>query len=169
MKSFFLSTFLVGILLFSGCGYHVGEIRPTPMRSVRTLAVNTFKNSTYRPRVEVLLADSLIRSLQTDGTYRIEDANRADAIFLGTLSQITRSPIRSATSNVLVTTEYQLTIQVSYEVQDRITGVILMKGTATGTTTFFPTGDLVTDERQAFAVAAQRASANITTLLTEGW
>jgi len=167
-------TALVGCLLaagvlLAGCGYHLGEIRPTPMRSVQTLAVQTFKNNTYRPRLEVLMADALIRSLQVDGTYQITSENRADAIVYGTLTQVSRIPIRSALSNVLQTLEYRLSIVIEYEVQDRITGAILMQGSVTGTTTFFPTGDLVTDERQALSVAAQRASDNLTRILTEGW
>ena len=56
-------------LLLAGCGYKLGEIRPTPMRSVRTLAVPTFKNKTFMPRVEILFADTLVKRLQQDGTY----------------------------------------------------------------------------------------------------
>ena len=55
-----LLTTLLAVAFLSGCGYKLGEIRPTPMRSVRTLAVPTFKNRTYEPRVEVLLADTLV-------------------------------------------------------------------------------------------------------------
>jgi outer membrane lipopolysaccharide assembly protein LptE/RlpB len=163
------ATAFLSVLLFSGCGYHLGEIRPTPMRSVQTVAVQTFKNETYRPRLEVLMADTLIRSLQNDGTYQITSSNRADAIIYGTLVQVNRFPIRSALSNVLQTLEYQLTIIVNYEVQDRISGAILMEGSVTGSTTFFPTGDLVTDERQALSVAAQRASENLSRIITTGW
>jgi hypothetical protein len=50
------------------------------MRSVRTLAVPTFKNRTYEPRVEVLLADTLIKTPQEDGTYTIVSDDTADAI-----------------------------------------------------------------------------------------
>ena len=42
------------VLLVSGCGYKLGEIRPTPMRSVRTLSVPNFKNETFESRIEVL-------------------------------------------------------------------------------------------------------------------
>ena len=44
----------------AGCGYHLGEVRPTPMRSVRSLAVPTFKNNTFESRIEVLFADTLV-------------------------------------------------------------------------------------------------------------
>ena len=67
-------------VLLSGCGYKLGEIRPTPMRSVRTLAVPTFKNKTYEPRLEVLFADTLVKRMQQDGTYELVGDDKADAI-----------------------------------------------------------------------------------------
>jgi hypothetical protein len=79
-----VAAFVVSAVL-CGCGYKLGEIRPTPMRSVRTLAVPTFKNRTYEPRVEVLLAVTLIKTLQEDGTYTIVSDDSADAIMHCTL------------------------------------------------------------------------------------
>ncbi len=38
-----LILFFSPLSLLAGCGYKLGEIRPTPMRSVCTLAVPTFK------------------------------------------------------------------------------------------------------------------------------
>lgn len=169
MKFLLLSCLLLTPLALTGCGYHLGEIRPTTMRSVRTLAVPTFKNRTYQPRIEVLMADTLIRELQRDGTYQIAGTEQSDAILYGTLRRADRRAIRSVTRNVLATSEFELIIIVDYEVQDRVTGAILLAGEARGATTFFPTGDLVTDERQAFSVAAQRASAEIAARVTEGW
>lgn len=168
-KTFF-PVLLCGLsILLSGCGYHLGEIRPTTMRSVRTLAVPTFKNSTYLPRIEVLVADIVIRELQLDGTYSIEGSEQADAILNGSISKVDRRPIRSVTSNVLATSEYELLVFLNYTVQDRVTGVELLSGQVRGTSTFFPTGDLQTDERQAFSVAAQRAAAQLASRVTEGW
>ena len=64
------------------------------MRSVRNLAVPTFKNRTYEPRVEVLLADTLIKTLQEDGTYTIVSEDNAEAIMYCTLTKVER--VRSA-------------------------------------------------------------------------
>lgn len=156
-------------LVASGCGYHLGEIRPTTMRSVKYLAVPTAKNQTYQPRVGVLLADSVIRKLQADGTYEIVGTERSDAIVYVTLNKAERRPIRSVVSNVLQTSEYELILHVSYEVQDRISGAVLLSGRVTGSTTFFPTGDLQTDENQAVSVAASRAADSLASRLSEGW
>jgi len=160
--------FLAAFLL-AGCGYKLGEIRPTPMRSVRTLAVPTFKNKTYEPRVEVLLADTLIKQLQQDGTYTIVSDNTADAILNCTLTKIERRSLRSVQNNVLATSEFGLALEVTYQVVDRVTGVTLMEGRVRGNSSFFADDDLQTTERQAIPVAASDLSLQLTTRLSEGW
>ena len=160
--------FLAAFLL-AGCGYKLGEIRPTPMRSVRTLAVPTFKNKTYEPRVEVLLADTLIKQLQQDGTYPIVSDNTADAILYCTLNKIERRSLRSVVGNVLATAEFEIQLEVAYQVVDRVTGVILMQGNVRGDATFFSDNDLQTTERQAIPQAAQNIAIELTAKISEGW
>jgi len=164
-----IALLLASALLLSGCGYKLGEIRPTPMRSVRTLAVPTFKNKTYEVRIEVLLADTLVKALQRDGTYQIVYDDRADAILDCTVIKIERRAIRAVQDNVLATSEFGLTIEASYEVTDRVTGAILLKGVARGRTSFFSGNDLQTIERQAISNAAADLANEITVAVTEGW
>ncbi len=160
---------LLLILGLGGCGYKLGEIRPTPMRSIRTLSVPTFKNRTYEPRVEVLLADTLIKQLQQDGTYTVVDGDTANAVVDCTLEKIERRSVRSVQNNVLATAEFELSLEVAYIVFDRVTGAILTQGRVRGRTSFFSSQDLQTTERQAIPVAAQDAAVQIVTELAEGW
>jgi hypothetical protein len=164
-----LLTFLLAAFLLSGCGYKLGEIRPTPMRSVRTLAVPTFKNKTYEPRVEVLMADTLIKQLQQDGTYTIVSEDKADAILNCTLTNVERRALRSVQNNVLATSEFGLVMEVTFQVVDRVTGITLMEGRVRGDASFFADEDLQTTERQAIPVAAKDMALELTTRLTEGW
>ena len=156
-------------LLLAGCGYKLGEIRPTPMRSVRTLAVPTFKNKTFMPRIEVLFADTLVKRLQQDGTYELVAADRADAIVYCTIQSIERRALRSVQNDVLATSEYGLRVFVKYQVEDRVTGRILLQGSVQGNTTFFSGNDLVTIERQALSNAASDLANNIMADVSEGW
>jgi outer membrane lipopolysaccharide assembly protein LptE/RlpB len=165
----FLALFLTSALFLAGCGYKLGEIRPTPMRSVRTLAVPTFKNNTYEPRVEVLLADTVIKQFQQDGTYAIMSDNTADAILSCTLTKIERRSLRSVQNNVLATSEFEIVLEVTYQVTERVTGIILMEGRVRGDASFFADNDLQTTERQAIPVAARDVATELTTRLTEGW
>jgi outer membrane lipopolysaccharide assembly protein LptE/RlpB len=159
----------IAFALLGGCGYKLGEIRPTPMRSVRTLAVPTFKNKTYEPRVEVLLADTLIKTLQEDGTYTIVSDDIADAILNCTLNKIGRRSIRSVQNNVLATAEFGLDLDIGYQVSDRVSGSILKRGRVRGETTFFSSSDIQITERQAIPVAAKDAAIELTTAVAEGW
>lgn len=156
-------------VLLTGCGYKLGEIRPTPMRSVRTLAVPTFKNKTFEPRLEVLFADTLVKRMQQDGTYELVGDDKADAILYCTIDKIERRSLRSVQNNVLATSEFGLRVFVTYEVQDRVTGAILIKSSAQGNTTFFSGNDLQTIERQAFSNAASDLANNIMAEVSEGW
>ncbi len=162
------------ILPLGGCGYHVGEIKPTPMRRVSTIAVNTFKNETLLPRVEVQTADAVVKQFQQDGTYRIESADRADAVIQGTITSVTRQPMRVFANNVLQTSEFQLVLVVNYRVIDRVTGAVLQQGSATGTTPFFTesdrvNSDLVTNQNMNYPIAAQRMAESLVSKVAEGW
>lgn len=161
--------FLSVLLVLSGCGYKLGEIRPTAMRSVRSLAVPTFKNNTYESRIEVLFADTLVKKLQQDGTYRIVNTPQADAIVNCTIEKIDRGSLRSVQSNVLATSEFSLIVTARYEVVDQRTGIILMQGTAQGRTSFFSGNDLQTLERQGLSNAADDLALNLAIRLAEGW
>lgn len=163
-------------LVWSGCaGYQVGPIKPTQMAKVETIAVPTFKNDTLVPRVEVLLANALIKQFQQDGTYRIVRENDADAIVQGHLERVVRHPARSVRGNVLLTREYLLILRCRYEVTDRRTGTILYRQNASGQTNFFVSGssvlaaDVTQDERQAFPVAAEQLAKDIVSHVSEGW
>ncbi|MEQ1860213.1 MAG: LptE family protein [Chthoniobacteraceae bacterium] len=167
---------LVAALALPGCaGYQVGSIKPTPMANVRTLAVPTFKNETLEPRIEVLLANTLIKQIQQDGTYKIAREQDADAVLECTLDEIERRPQRSARGNVLLTREYELVMRVRYRVVDRKTGADLMSRSVTGTTHFFVSGanaltaDVLQDERQALPLAMEQAAIRLVAQISEGW
>ena len=160
--------------LLGGCGYHLGEIRPTPMRRVSTIAVPAFKNQTLLPRLEAQTADAVAKQFQQDGTYRIDSSDRADAIVEGTIESVNRQPMRVFASNVLQTSEFELTLNVSYRVIDRATGAVLSSGRAVGVTPVFTeadnvNSDIVTSQNMNYPIAAQRMAENLVGKVAEGW
>jgi hypothetical protein len=169
MKLFALPALLLGALLLSGCAYSLGEARPSMMRGIQTLAVPTSQNKTLEPNVEGVLADTIIKELQTDGTYSINYERNADATVYTTLAQVSRRPARSLRGNVLATSEFELVTTVEYEVMENSTGKELMKGRVTGLTSFFVTADLQTDEQQALPLAFSDAAVKLASRLSEGF
>ena len=158
------------LLLLAGCaGYHVGPIRPKVMADVRTVAVPNFQNETLIPRIETLVAGTIIKQIQQDGTYKIASADTADAVVEGKITEIVRTPARSVRGDVLATKEYRLTVRLSYKVTQRSTGVELTHRSVTGQTSFFVGGDINQDEIQAVPLAVEQAAISLVSQISEGW
>lgn len=160
---------LAAAALLPGCAYTLGDARPSMMRGIETLAVPVSENTTLEPNVEGMLADTIIKQLQTDGTYRITYERNADAVLHTKLTEVTRRAARSVRGNILATSEFLLLTTVRYEVVESSTGKQLLQGAVTGQTSFFVTPDLQTDEQQALPLAFSDAAVRIASRLSEGF
>jgi hypothetical protein len=157
-------------LAISGClGYHVGPVKPYYLRDVHSIAVPTFKNRTLVPRVEVLVTDTVIKQFQQDGTFQIANDDKADATLSGEISRINRQPARSVRGNVLATTEFNLGLTVRFTLTGRDGKPLAGPNEVTGSTSFFVTSDVTTDERQALPLATEDLATRLVTQLSEGW
>lgn len=153
-----------------GClGYHIGPVKPYYLRDVHTIAVPTFKNRTLVPRVDVLVTDTVIKQLQQDGTYQITNGDKADATLTGEIERITRAPARSVRGNVLATTEFTLWLVVKYSLTGRDGQQLVPPNDVLGTTTFFVSSDVTSDERQALPLATEDLASRLVTQISEGW
>lgn len=156
--------------LLGGCaGYRLGPATPGYLRQVHTIAVPTFANSTLVPRIEVLITDTVIKQFQQDGTFKIVDADVADATLKGEIVGVSRSPARSVRGNVLSTTEFNVTMTVKYTLTGRDGKVLGSPGGVSGSTSFFRGSDVATDERQALPLAAEELARHMVSQLSEGW
>ena len=81
----------------------------------------------------------------------------------------TRTPERSVTGNVLLTSEFDLSLVVSYQLIDAKTGKVLDSGQANGTTSFFVGNDVTQDERQALPLAAEQLAVRLVSAVAEGF
>ena len=117
-----------------------------------------FTNETLIPRIEVLVAGSLIKDIQTDGTYEVTSEDKADAIIKGSIKSVVRSPARSLVGNVLVATEYNLVINLAIEVVKRSDNHRAVRRVFAGQTSFFVGQDINEEERQALPIAVEDAA-----------
>jgi hypothetical protein len=160
---------LVLAVLVGGCaGYNLGPATPAHLRHVKTIAVPTFANTTLTPRIEVLVTGTVIKQLQQDGTFRIAAEDQADAVLKGEIVGVNRSPARSVRGNVLATTEFNLSLVVRYSLVGR-DGRALSRAGVSGSTSFFRSSDVATDERQALPLAAEELASQLVSQLSEGW
>ncbi len=159
------------VLFLNGCaGYRLGPVVPKTMEGVKTVAVPTFGNDTLVPRLEVLAANSVIKQIQQDGTFSVVSESTADVVIDGKITKVLRRSSRSVRGDVLASREYTLTVAFEYLVTKRSTGEVLDKGTVTGNTSFFVSGnDVNQDERQAIPLALEDAAVRLVSRVSEGW
>jgi hypothetical protein len=161
---------LLLVFLLGGCaGYHLGPATPGYLRQVHSIAVPTFSNITLVPRIEVLVTSTVIKQFQQDGTFKIVNADVADATLKGEIVGVNRSPARSVRGNVLSTTEFNLNVTVKYTLTGRDGKVLGSPGAVAGSTSFFVGSDVSTDERQALPLAAEELARHLVSQLSEGW
>jgi hypothetical protein len=167
LKALFATLFCFAL---AGClGYHIGPVKPYYLRDVHTIAVPTFKNRTLVPRIEVLVTDTVIKQLQQDGTFQITNGDKADATLTGEISRISRLPARSVRGNVLATTEFNLALSVRYTLTGRDGQQLVPPTTTLGTTSFFVSSDVTSDERQALPLATEELATRLVSQISEGW
>ena len=159
---------LLAVLLDGCAGYQLGPATPAYLKHVKTIAVPTFGNTTLMPRIEVLITDTVIKQFQQDGTFRIVNADAADATLKAEITGVGRAPARSVRGNVLATTEFNLVVSVKYKLIGR-DGKVLAPGGVSGATSFFVGRDVNTDERQALPLAAEELARHLVSQLSEGW
>lgn len=157
-------------LFLSGCaGYHVGPAKPDYLKDVKTVSVPVFRNNTLIPRIEGVFTTSVIQQLQQDGSLQVAANGQGDATLVCVIDRVQRAPARSVSGNVLLTSEFQLTVGVRYQLLEKTTGRIIDAGRAVGETSFFVGNDIQQDERQAIPIAAQQAAVRLVSELVEGF
>lgn len=159
----------VAVFLTGCAGYRLGDVKPYALRNVKNIAVRTFTNNTYTPRVEVLVTNTVIKQIQQDGTFRITTEDQADAILEGNVQGIGRSPARAVRGNVLASSEFNLGVTVGYNLRKKDGGSIVGPASIGGGTSFFVGDDPQQDERQALPLAVEDLAVRLVSQLSEGW
>ena len=121
------------VLSAAGCGYRMAN-RAVPglPRTIRSIAVPTFQNETFRFKIEQTLTAAVIRELLTRTSYRVQSQEEgSDALLRGVVTAIYSSPIvfdpnSGRTTEVLITVSMRVTLedaashQVLYEANDLV-------------------------------------------------
>ena len=165
-----LPVLLAGAASLNGCmGYHLGPAKPNYLKDIHTVSVPVFRNNTLIPRIENVFTTSVISQLQQDGSLKVVASGEGDATLVCVIDRVERAPARSVTGNVLLTSEFELSVGVRYSLQEKGTGRIIDNGRTTGETSFFVGTDVQQDERQAIPIAAQQLAVRLVSELVEGF
>jgi hypothetical protein len=163
--------FLLVAFALTGCaGYRVGDISGRNIQGVRSVYVPVVKNTSLEPDLQMTVTNAIIRRFNTDGTLEVNQSQFADSELDVVVTNIQHTPYRSSVNDLLVTAEYQITIQATATFVNRKLGRKIFENAAVvGITTFFTQSDIQEGERQAIPLAAEDLANNVVKSVTEGW
>jgi hypothetical protein len=163
--------FVSVVLLLSGCaGYRVGNTSGRDLQGVRSVYVPVAHNTSLSPDLAMTVTNAIVRRFNADGTLEVNQNANADSELDVTITNVQHTPVRSSSNDILVTAQYQLTIQATATYVNRKLGRKIFENyTVSGSTTYFTQNDIQEGERQALPLAAQDLAENTVKLITDGW
>lgn len=156
------------LIILTGCAYHLGNVPGQEIKGIESINVPVVINETYEPGISVLVTDSIIQRLHSDGTLEVKREGNADATLEVKLTRFERSPLRSTRNDTRVVAEYRVFLLAEVTLK-KIDGTKIFTETLSGETEFFIGNDLQEGERQAMGLVADDLANNIVLRVTEGW
>ena len=165
-----LSRFWAAALVLGLCGcagYRLGPVHPE-LTSGKTIQVNFFENRTLEPRLVEAVNRALRKSLQQDGSYKLNTRGDGDVIVNGAVLRYERQGVSFQPNDILTVRDYQVTLTVKLTATERASGKVVFDREVTGRTTVRVGSDLASADRQALPLLADDFARKATTLLVEG-
>ena len=165
----FLPLIGLGVLVavLTGCAYHLGP--SNGQRSgTRSVQINPFQNKTIEPRLAEAVSHALRKQLQQDGTYHLNTANDGDIIINGSITKYERHTVSVRPSDALTPLDMRITMTAHITARERASGKVLLDRDVTGHSEVRSGNDLVSAERQALPLVAERLAISATALLADG-
>lgn len=161
---------LLPLLLVSCAGYQLGGSKPSHLAHIKSIQVPLFINDTQMTRADAYATNSAVDALVRDGTYRIANAESADAVLIGRVKSIDYDQVSSSRNDTLSSEELRMSLTIAWELRDATNPVkILEKGESQGDTRFFAGGNLEVARTNALPDALRRACESMTLRLADGF
>lgn len=156
------------MVLLCGCGgYRLGPTNGLAAGE-KSIQVNLFQNETFEPRLTTVVDHALRKSIQRDGTYRLETQGNPDIVINGVLTEYNRTPLTFDPRDTLTVRDFTIILKAKVTAIEKSTGKVLLDREVTGRTILRMGQDLPSAERQAAPLLADDLSRNITSLLVDG-
>ncbi len=161
---------LLSVILSSCAGYQLGGSKPPSLAAVNRISVSMLENGTLHPRAEAIATSAVTEALVQNGTYRLSELDRADAILEGEVTSIVYSPLRGSRRDALTSEELTNTVRINWRLKDaRDPTRLLASGSSMGQSSFFADSNLQTARQNALPDAFDRAAQNLILRLASGY
>lgn len=147
------------LLTLAGCGYRplgaggIGDLPPT----VKTIAIGTLRNRTFRPSIQPALKEALVRRFAADARIRIVEEG-ADALLEGAIEGFGEEPLTFDSTDTAL--RLRVTISFSFTLTDRSKDTVVLRDGVTGVA-YYIAAPGVTPTRAAEDEATLRAVADL--------
>src|SRR5947209_2738877 len=113
--------FLSVALFFSGCAYRLGPVGGQAA-GARSVQVRPFANNALEPRLSEAVVNSVRKSIQRDGTFRLNSSNDSDIIVSGTILKFDRAELSFQPGDIITPRDYRVAIIAKVTALERATG-----------------------------------------------
>lgn len=168
LKHFSILTVLI-FTLSSCAGYRLGNNKPSKFKKINSISVPIVESDIIQPKLQTLLTNSIIRSIQEQGSYKIKKEKYSDATLNARIKKINRKQLRASRENVLETTEMEFSIELEYKVTKNLTGETIERGTIIGKSSSYLNTNFQLTESHSLRTAAEKAATSIANKLSEGF
>src|SRR5947207_15080948 len=104
----FLSLVLLGLCLTS-CAYRLGPVGGQAA-GARSVQVRPFVNTAVEPRLSEAVVNSVRKSIQRDGTFRLNTSDDPDIIVSGTILRFDRAELSFQHGDIITPRDYRVAI-----------------------------------------------------------
>src|SRR5216117_206444 len=160
--------FLVCVVLsLAGCAYRLGPVGGQSA-GTRSVQIRPFVNNALEPRLTEAIVNSLRKSIQRDGTFRLNTSDDADIVLSGTIVSLERQELSFQPGDIITPRDYRIAIVAQIKALERATGKVLVDQLVRGSTTVRIGADLTSAERQAVPLIADDLGRRVASILSEG-
>jgi hypothetical protein len=137
---------------------------------IETVCVPVFRNETTEPLIEDETTRAAIAAFQTDGSLRVTNRDRADAVLDVVLTDYAMAPLAYRKDRPTAADEYRITITSRLVLTRAGTGEVLAESPRVqGEATFLLEGDMTSSKRRVLPIAAADLAHDIVETVVEYW
>jgi hypothetical protein len=112
-------SFILTLSLICGCGYRFSPGGEYIDKKIRTVFIDNFANRTGETYIDNTIRNAFINQFTTGSRFTIVDRReKADAIFRGSIDNITTAPLSYQKSNLAAEERVTITMELAFEEQD---------------------------------------------------
>ena len=160
----FVTTFL------SSCSsYRLGNNKPVKYKNIESITVPIVASDVLKPKLQSLVTNAIIRSIQEKGAFKIAKEKNSDATLNIKIINIERKQLRASRENVLRTTEMEFIIEIEYRVLNNLNGVTIERGNVKAKSSSYLNPNFQLTENHSLRDAAEKLAISLANKLSEGY